>query len=85
MDEKKKVAVGCWFTSNGRTIPKIIRYEDDNGSVHTLSDIHLVDVQYKEGPYKCAQLYDCIALVDGLKCSFQLLFHPGDNIWELFC
>ena len=82
MEISRKVAVGCWFTSNGKTIPKIIKYEDDNCTVHTLSDIRLVDAMYKEG-LKSSQCYECIALIDGMKCKFKLLFHPGDNVWDL--
>lgn len=84
MEERKKVAVGCWFTSNGRTIPKIIKYEDDYGTMHTLSDISVVGSMHQEGP-RCAQNYECVALIDGMKCRFKLLFHPGTNVWELFC
>ena len=36
------IACGVWFTSTGRTIPKMIRFSDEEGIVHTLTLFHIV-------------------------------------------
>ena len=37
--EYYKAAVGCWFTSTGKIIPKIVKFEDKEGIVHTINNV----------------------------------------------
>lgn len=79
----QKVAVDCWFTSTGKTIPRMIKYEDCEGCVRTLREIQLLRND------KCCQAgmpvfrYDCLAAVNGREQRFTLLYHPGKNIWDM--
>ena len=33
----EKIACGVWFTSTGSVMPKLVKYQDDEGLLHTIS------------------------------------------------
>ena len=37
-----KVAADCWFTSTGKMIPRMIKYEDADGVRHLLKEIEVI-------------------------------------------
>ena len=41
------VACGVWFTSKGATIPKMIKYQDEEGFVHSITHIHVQNREEK--------------------------------------
>lgn len=78
-----KVAVGCWFTSTGKAIPKMVKYEDEEKLQHTLNRIEVLksDKKHYAGIY--SQRYDCCVVEAGVRRYFTLLYHPGDNTWDM--
>lgn len=44
---QREIACECWFTSSGRSIPKIIKVMDDDGLLHTIRDIELFTTEEK--------------------------------------
>lgn len=81
--EYYKVAVGCWFTSNGRAIPKMLKFEDKEGVLRTVTGIRLIKNVNEACSPGIVQCYECMAVIDNIKCRFFLLFHPAENTWEL--
>lgn len=79
----KKVAVGCWFTASGRGMPKLIKYEDEDGCIQTIRGIQVV--KDEKGYYSglISHKYWCKGEVDGDVRSFTLLYCPKDNKWDL--
>ena len=49
-DSLCEIACGVWFTSTGTAMPKMIKYQDDEGMIHSISQIH---VQTREKKYYC--------------------------------
>ena len=47
MGTQKKIACECWFTSKGRTIPKIIKVMDEEGFLHTIHEIQVLATEEK--------------------------------------
>ena len=43
----QKVAVACWFTSNGRSMPRMVKYEDEEGTIRSIRNIHLIKTEEK--------------------------------------
>ena len=35
-----EIACGVWFTSKGTTIPKMVKYQDEEGLIHSITKIH---------------------------------------------
>lgn len=79
----QKVAVGCWFTAKGRVIPKMLKYEDKDGLRHTLNDIHVLRSEQKHYAGIFMQKYDCCVVTNGQMRNFLLLYHPGENTWDM--
>ena len=79
----RKVAVGCWFTSKGRAIPQMLKYEDEDGLRHTIEHIQLLKAEKKHYAGILMQRYDCSAMINGVNRNFLLLYHPGENTWDM--
>ena len=43
----EKIACGVWFTSTGSVMPKLVKYQDDEGLLHTISQIHVLTQERK--------------------------------------
>lgn len=79
----QKVAVGCWFTSTGKAIPKMIKYEDKDGVRHLLCDIHILKSEQRFYAGILSRRYQCSAVIDGMMKNFDLIYHPADNTWDM--
>lgn len=44
---QREIACECWFTSKGKTIPKIIKVMDEEGMLHTIRDIQVLTSEEK--------------------------------------
>ncbi|MDE7285974.1 MAG: hypothetical protein K2N55_03885, partial [Lachnospiraceae bacterium] len=44
---QREIACECWFTSKGRSIPKIIKVMDEEGMLHTIREIQLLTSEEK--------------------------------------
>ncbi|MBQ0058842.1 MAG: hypothetical protein KBS83_02610 [Lachnospiraceae bacterium] len=78
-----KVAVLCWFTSTGRAMPYLIRYEDDSQEMRTLRHITVKDSSAEMKPGLFVQWYQCKCRCEEREVSFYLFFRPGENRWFL--
>lgn len=78
-----KVAVDCWFTSQGKSIPHRLKYQDQDGVVHMLPEIRILRSERKYYAGILLQKYDCSAIVEGRQQNFLLLYHPGENRWDM--
>ncbi len=79
----QKVAVGCWFTATGRSIPQKLKYEDEDGVRHVVDNIQVIKSDQKHYAGILAQRYDCSAIIHGINREFTLLYHPGENTWDM--
>lgn len=80
---RQKVAVDCWFTSTGRTLPRMIKYEDADGCLQMIRDIRIVKQDQKNYVGIYCQQFSCRAVVDGREWEFLLLFHSKDHTWDM--
>ena len=77
------VACGVWFTSTGRTLPKLIKFESDEGVLQTLSDFHIL--------YECDKNfcgiptieYHCQYTNNNKTFPFLLLFYIEEKKWKV--
>jgi hypothetical protein len=79
----REVAVGCWFTSTGRSIPKLIKYRDADGSLRLLRDIQILYAEQTRSAGRLSQRYDCRTRLDGRELDFTLLYQPLTNSWHM--
>ena len=79
----QKVAADCWFTSKGKMIPRMIKYEDAEGVRHLLKDIELLKSDKKYYAGIPMHRYDCRAAVNNRMQDFILCYHPENNTWDM--
>lgn len=78
-----KVAVGCWFTAAGKAIPKLVKYEDEDGLRHLMNEIQVLKSEQKYYAGILSRKYVCSAVVDERRQEFILLYHPVENTWDM--
>ena len=78
-----KVAVGCWFTVSGKSMPWIIKYEDSTGYRHTLNNIRVLSTEQKHYAGILLHKYRCRVEINDRSQEITLLYHPGENIWDM--
>lgn len=79
----QKVAVDCWFTSTGRVIPRMVKYEDEDGCLQILRDVRVVGQEQKKYAGIYCQRFDCKTVVEGREHEFILLFHCREHTWDM--
>lgn len=77
------IACGCWFTNQGTAIPKMIKYQDQDGMIHTITNL---EVLFSEKQYFCGipvMAYSCRTEYEGKEYLFRLLFHLEECKWKI--
>ena len=79
----REVACGVWFTSTGTAMPKMIKYQDDEGMIRSIGQIH---VQTREKKYYCGipiHEYRCSTVAQGQEYLFRLYYYAEENRLQL--
>ena len=79
----QKVAVDCWFTTTGRAMPRMVKYEDADGCLQMIRDIHVIKQEQKNFAGIYRHRFDCRAEVDEYEREFILLFHVKEHTWDM--
>ena len=82
-DSLCEIACGVWFTSTGTAMPKMIKYQDDEGMIRSIGQIH---VQTREKKYYCGipiHEYRCSTVAQGQEHLFRLYYYAEENRWKL--
>lgn len=77
------VACGVWFTSTGKSIPKILKFRDMAGEIHTVTNIHVISSEEK---FYCGILsieYECDTIMKDKKYYFRLVFYVERREWKI--
>lgn len=82
-EHRQKVAVDCWFTSTGRAMPRMVKYEDRDGCLQVLRNIQVIKQDQKNCAGIYCQRFDCRTVVDGRECDFILVFHAKEHRWDM--
>ncbi len=78
----EKIACGVWFTSTGSVMPKLVKYQDEEGLLHTISQIHILTQEKK---YYCGipiQEYRCSTVLGKSKISIPAVLLSGRKLLE---
>lgn len=80
---QEPIACGVWFTSTGRILPKTIKFQDEEGMLHTLSDIHVITAEEK---FYCGiptVEFECDIMLQEKRYLFRLLFYVERMEWKI--
>ena len=75
------VACDCWFTSTGRTIPKLFCYEDEYGVRHTVDEIQVIKSERRKVSGSSIMVYDCEVMLHEHQCPMQLYYCLTEGTW----
>lgn len=81
--KQQRVAVACWFTSQGRAMPLWMKYQDSTGRCHRIDDIFVMQEDEKHYAGILTREYRCRAELEGLQIQFTLCFFPETCEWKL--
>ena len=71
-----EIACMTWFTSTGKTMPRYFKFEDDSGTIQTVTE----EKKYCGIP---SREYGCKAIIGGLNREFRLIFYQDNCKWVM--
>ena len=77
------IACKCWFNSRGEGIPLMIKFQDENGEIQTVREIH---VNYTEKKYYAgvaSMEYDCHIVCGGKIIQVKITFLQESGKWVM--
>lgn len=80
---QEPVACYVWFTSEGKAIPKRLKYLDTEGFVQEIRGIHVVSSSEKNYCGIPTVEYDCNCIIGNREYAFRLLYYLERHIWKL--
>ena len=78
-----EVACDCWFTSRGETMPRALKFPDENGELVMIREIR---VDCAEKKYYCgvpAVEYQCRIQLKGIEIPVRLVFYLEECRWVM--
>ena len=83
MEKQVEVACDCWFSRKGKTIPQLIKYEDENSEIHTISSIRVISSEDKLYCGIKTREFLCQAVTEDIEYEFKLIFRKEECRWYL--
>ncbi len=80
---QQKIACECWFTSTGRTMPLMLKIEDENGEIRTIRDIQVHSQEKKRYAGIPSIEYDCTLAVGGRSIRAWLIYYLAESRWVI--
>lgn len=80
---QEAVACGVWYTSTGTAIPKMIKFQDADGEIRTLTHLHVRTFEKKNYCGIPTLEYECDAVVHSRKYIFHLLYYIEHQKWTV--
>lgn len=75
------IACKSWFTKNGRCMPLLFKFQDEDGSIKTVNQIYVHKMEEK---YYCGELsleYTCDIVLDSRLLQVRLIFFAEAHTW----
>lgn len=79
--KKFKAACDCWFTSEGKTSPRLIKFKGEDGAIQTVTEIRLITCEKKNYAGIPTKEYICEAIIGGIMQEIKLIRFILDDKW----
>lgn len=79
----KEIACSVWYTSKGRTIPMMFKYQDEEGVIRKVTHIH---VRKQAEKIYCGipiQEFCCSTVVEDREYLFRLYYYSESHCWKV--
>ncbi len=81
--QQRPVACGVWFTSAGTVMPKLLKFQDEQGIIRTVDHVRVMTAEKKHYCGIPVVEYRCSAEFDGLLHGFRLIYYTERQEWKL--
>jgi len=76
-------AVDCWFTADGKTMPRFCKLKGTEEEIITIRDIRILKEEQKFYAGIHAKKHWCETEHNGGLMRFCLVFYPEDGVWKI--
>ena len=80
---QREVACDCWFTSGGKTMPRMIKLMDEQGVVQTVREIHLLFSEEKMYSGIRTVEHICSIVINDRKEMVKLIYTKENCQWSI--
>ncbi|MDR0948216.1 MAG: thioredoxin family protein [Lachnospiraceae bacterium] len=80
---QKEIACDCWFTSQGRSIPRLIKIMDEEGVLHTTDSVHVLYTEEKRYSGIPTVEHLCKISIEGRQATVKLIFRKESCVWSI--
>lgn len=80
---QKEVACDCWFTSNGKTMPRLIKFIDENDVLQTVTEIMIEYTERKNYSGIPSVEYTCTITCEGRLIKVKLIRFQIEDKWVM--
>lgn len=81
--KEMEIACECWFTSKGKMQPLMIKYQDEQGEIHAIKELHVHSREEKNlmtSPYtEFGVTINC----QGIYMEVKLIFYKKECRWAM--
>ncbi len=81
--DQEAIACCVWFTSSGSTLPKMFKFQDENGALHTVDNIRIYSQEKKRYCGIPVTEYRCSTLQEGYEYIFRIYYYLEDGCWKI--
>ncbi len=78
-----RIACKTWFTSSGKTYPLSFKFEGDDGTLQTVTNLKILYEEDKNYSGIPSREYGCEAVIGGLLHEFRLIFYCEACLWVM--
>ena len=81
--KQEPVALSVWFTSKGKVMPKMLKFQDEEGELHTISHIHVSSSAKRNYCGIPTLEFECESVMAACQYSFRLLYYIERQEWKI--
>ena len=79
--KEMEVACKCWFTSGGKMQPLMIKYQDEQGEIHTIKEILVHSREDKNLMTSPQTEFNVTINCQGIGMEVKLIFYKRECKW----
>ncbi len=80
---QREIACDCWFTTNGKIIPRMLKIQDEDGEIRVIKQIAVHSQEAKNFCGIPSVEFDCTLTILEHEISAQLIFYQTESRWVL--
>ncbi|MDU6264205.1 MAG: hypothetical protein E6600_06840 [Anaerocolumna aminovalerica] len=76
-----EIACACWFTSQRKPTPYLIKFIDENGEIQTVREIKVIYMEPKNYSGIPSLEYTCEMVINEIRHNIKLIFFMQECRW----